>query len=55
MDKKIERVIEHLEYLKIKEVNLFNRLDEKGNNKVVSFGKIQGLDDAIRFIKSEFS
>lgn len=55
MEDKIERVIEHLEYLKVKELELYNRLDEKGNNQVVSFGKIQGLGDAIRFIKSEFS
>jgi len=55
MEEKIERVIKHLEYLKVKEVDLYNRLDKKGNNQVVSFGKIQGLDDAIRFIKSEFS
>tara|TARA_R110000744_G_scaffold187074_2_gene306496 strand:+ start:972 stop:1142 length:171 start_codon:yes stop_codon:yes gene_type:complete len=54
MNGKIERVIEHLEYLKVKELGLYNRLDKKGNNAIVSFGKIQGLSDAIRFIKSEF-
>ena len=54
MNEKIERIIEHLEYLKVKESILYNRLDRKGNNAVVSFGKIQGLNDAIRFIKSEF-
>ena len=54
MNGKIERVIEHLEYLKVKELVLYNRLDKKGNNAIVSFGKIQGLNDAIRFIKSEF-
>ena len=54
MNGKIERVIEHLEYLKVKELGLYSRLDEKGNNAIVSFGKIQGLSNAIRFIKSEF-
>ena len=53
MDEKTERIIEHLEYLKVKELGLYNRLDKKGNNAIVSFGKIQGLSDAIRFIKSE--
>ena len=55
MNEKIERIIEHLEYLKVKESGLYNRLDKKGNNAVVSFGKIQGLNDAIRFIKSEYN
>jgi hypothetical protein len=55
MDGKIERIIEHLEHLKVKELGLYSRLDEKGNNAIVSFGKIQGLSDAIRFIKSEYS
>tara|TARA_R110000851_G_scaffold280685_1_gene433973 strand:- start:361 stop:528 length:168 start_codon:yes stop_codon:yes gene_type:complete len=55
MDKKIERVLEQLEHLKVKEFELYNRLDKDGNNQVVSFGKIQGLDLAIRFIKSEYS
>tara|TARA_R110002153_G_C12949476_1_gene458443 strand:+ start:333 stop:515 length:183 start_codon:yes stop_codon:yes gene_type:complete len=54
MEDKIERVIEHLEYLKVKEFELYNRLDKDGNNQVVSFGKIQGLDLAINFIKSEY-
>ena len=55
MDEKIKRVIEHLEYLKVKEAGLYNRLDKKGDNNIVSFGKIQGLSDAIRFIKSEYN
>ena len=53
MEKKIERVIEHLEHLKVKEIELYNSLDKNENNQVVSFGKIQGLNDAINFIKSE--
>lgn len=55
MEEKIERIIEHLEYLKVKEFESYNRLDKNGNNKVVSFGKIQGFDEVIRFVKSEFS
>ena len=52
---KMQRIVEYLEYLKVKEVDFYNRLDEKGNNKLVSFGKIQGFDEVIKFIKSEFS
>ena len=55
MNKKIERVIEHLEHLKVKDIELYNSLDKNENNQVVSFGKIQGLNDALNFIKSEFS
>tara|TARA_R110002012_G_scaffold243902_1_gene418594 strand:- start:807 stop:995 length:189 start_codon:yes stop_codon:yes gene_type:complete len=52
---KMERIVEHLEYLKVKEVDFYNKLDEKGNNKLVSFGKVQGFEEVIKFVKSEFS
>lgn len=55
MEKKIERAIEHLENLKEKEIKLYNKLNKEGNNKVVSFGKIQAFDEVINFVKSEFS
>tara|TARA_R110000850_G_scaffold267411_1_gene398364 strand:+ start:17 stop:184 length:168 start_codon:yes stop_codon:yes gene_type:complete len=55
MNEKIERIIEHLEYLKLKELDLYNRLDEKSNNRIVCFGKTQGFENSIKFIKSEFN
>ena len=55
MDKKIERVLEQLEHLKRKEIELRKRVDKKSNNSVVSFGKILAFDDSIRFIKSEYN
>ena len=54
MEEKIERVLEQLEHLKRKEVELRKRVDKKSNNAVVSFGKILAFNDAINFIKSEY-
>tara|TARA_R110000851_G_scaffold164122_1_gene308272 strand:+ start:413 stop:580 length:168 start_codon:yes stop_codon:yes gene_type:complete len=55
MGKKIERVLEELEYLKGKEIELRKRVGKESNNSVVSFGKILAFEDAIRFIESEYS
>ena len=55
MEEKIERVLKQLEHLKGKEIELRERVGKESNNAVVSFGKILAFNDAIIFIKSEYS